>query len=53
MYINIDDDGDIFNLIEFLENDNQLSFTDMSLLKEFLLAVERIDLLEEFKKVEL
>ena len=51
--INIDEDGDIFNLIEFLENDDKLSFTDMSFLKEFLLAVGRIDLLEVLKKVEI
>lgn len=51
--ISVDDDGDILKLIEFLQNDNKLSFTDMSFLKEFLTAIDRIDLLEMLKQVEL
>jgi len=51
--ISLDDYGDIFNLIEFLQNDNKLSVTDLSILKGFLKAIDRIDLLERLNHVEL
>lgn len=51
--INVDDDGDIFKLIELLEDHNQLFFDDMSLLKKFLSGVKRIDLLVKLEKAEL
>ncbi|KAL9987855.1 hypothetical protein ACROYT_G002228 [Oculina patagonica] len=46
-------DGDIFKLIEFLCNANELSLTDMSLLKDFLLSVGRLDVLQALERVEL
>ena len=51
--ISLDDYGDIFNLIEFLQNDNKLSVTDLSILKGFLKAIDRIDVLEKLNHVEL
>ena len=51
--INVDDDGDIFKLIELLQDHNQLLFDDMSLLKKFLSGVKRIDLRVKLEKVEL
>ena len=47
--INVDDDGDIFKLIELLQE----LFDDMSLLKKFLSGVKRIDLRVKLEKVEL
>lgn len=46
-------DGDMFKLIEFLCNAYKLSFTDLLLLKRFLLSVSRFDMLEELERVEL
>ena len=51
--INVDDDGDIFKLIELLQDHNQLLFDDMSLLKKFLWGVKRIDLRVKLEKAEL
>ena len=51
--INVDDDGDIFKLIELLQDHNQLLFDDMSLLKKFLSGVKRIDLRVKLEKAEL
>lgn len=47
------DDGDIYRWIECLQDDNKLSFSDMYLLKRFLLAIKRVDLLEKLKVIEL
>ena len=43
----------MFKLIEFLCNDYKLAFTDLRLLKRFLLSVSRYDMLEELERVEL
>ena len=51
--IDVDDDGDIFKLIELLQDHNQLLFDDMSLLKKFLSGVKRIDLRVKLEKAEL
>ena len=51
--INVDDDGDIFKLIELLQDHNQLLFDDMSFLKKFLSGVKRIDLRVKLEKAEL
>jgi len=45
--------GEVFKLIEFLCNICTLSFTDFSLLKDFLSTVGRCDLLEALERVEL
>ena len=50
---NLSRDGEMFRLIEFLCNDRRLSFTDLSLLRRFLLSVSRYDMLEELERVEL
>lgn len=46
-------DGDMYKLIEFLCNDYKLGFTDLLLLKRFLLSVSRVDMLKELERVEL
>lgn len=46
-------DGDMFKLIELLCNDCKLGFTDLLLLKRFLLSVSRVDMFEELERVEL
>ena len=46
-------DAELFNLIKSLLNAQELSSTNMSLLKDILKDIERIDLLEELEKVEL
>ena len=46
-------DGDMYKLIEFLCNSYKLAFTDLRLLKSFLLSVSRCDMLEELERVEL
>ena len=51
--VNLSYDGEILRLIEFLWNDDKLSFTDLSLLRRFLLSVSRCDTLEELERVEL
>lgn len=51
--INVGNDSDIYKLVEFLQSANELSFTNMSLLKEFLLSVSHHDLLQELESVEL
>ncbi len=53
--VNVESDmySDIFKLIEFLLCANELSFTNMSVLKEFLSSVSRFDLLKKLKRVEL
>ena len=43
----------MFKLIEFLCNDYKLGFTDLLLLKRFLLSVSRYHMLEELERVEL
>ena len=49
----VDDDDDIFKLIELLQDHNQLLLDDMFVLKTFLSGVERCDLLIELEKAEL
>ena len=46
------DEGDVLRLIEFLLDDNKLSFTDMSFLERFLSSRKRYDLLEDLKFAE-
>ena len=50
---NMATDADVFNLIELLLCANELSFTNMSLLKAILTSIGRLDLLQELQKVEL
>ena len=50
---NLNNDGEMFKLIEFLCNDFKLSFNDLSLLAKFLSSVGRCDLLEALERVEL
>ena len=50
---NMATDADVFNLIELLLCANELSFTNMSLLKAFLTTIGRLDLLQELQKAEL
>ena len=52
-YIEVEDDGGLFKLIEFLQDNNHLSFNDMSFLKKFLSGAKRLDLLKALKKAEL
>ena len=49
----VDDDDDIFKLIELLQDHNQLLLDDMFVLKTFLLGAKRRDLLIELEKAEL
>ncbi len=51
--VNLESEEDIFKLIEFLLCAKELSFTNMSVLKEFLSSVGRFDLLKKLKRVEL
>ncbi|KAJ7383284.1 hypothetical protein OS493_029249 [Desmophyllum pertusum] len=51
--INVGNDSDIYKLVEFLQSADELSFTNMSLLKEFLLSVGHHELLQELESVEL
>ena len=51
--VDVANDGDFFKLIEFLLSAKELSFTDMSLLNEFLSSVGRHDILQKLKRVEL
>ncbi|XP_022786909.1 uncharacterized protein LOC111327075 [Stylophora pistillata] len=50
---NMATDAELFALIKFLLSSNELSFTNMSLLKEFLSSIGRHDLLQELRKVKL
>ena len=52
-HIEVEDDGGLFKLIEFLQDNNQLSFNDMSCLKKFLSGAKRLDLLKALEKAEL
>ena len=52
-HIEVEDDGGLFKLIEFLQDNNHLSFNDMSFLKEFLSVAKRLDLLKALEKAEL
>lgn len=52
-YIEVEDDGGLFKLIEFLQDNNHLSFNNMSFLKKFLSVAKRRDLLEALEKAEL
>ena len=45
-------DGDVLRLIEFLLDDNKMSFLDMSFLKEFLSSVKCYKMLEELEFAE-
>lgn len=49
----VDDDDDIFKLIELLQDHNQLLLDDMFVLKTFLSGTQRCDLLIELEKAEL
>lgn len=49
----VDDDDDIFKLIELLQDHNQLLLDDMVVLKTFLSGAQRCDLLIELEKAEL
>ena len=49
--IDVSNDGDILKLIEFLQDDHQLSLTNVSLLRRFLLSIKRYDLLQKLKQV--
>ena len=51
--VNLSKVGEVFRLIEFLCNNYNLSFTDLSLLRDFLSTVGRRDLLEVLERVEL
>ncbi|XP_020618079.1 uncharacterized protein LOC110055982 [Orbicella faveolata] len=51
--VDLSDDGEMYRLIEFLGNDGKLSFTNFSLLRNFLSIVRRFDILEELERVEL
>ena len=51
--VNLSDDGEMYRLIEFLCSDHKLSFTDLSLMRGFLLRVSRDDMLEALERVEL
>ena len=51
--VNLNNDGEIFRLIEFLCNNYKLSFTDLSLLKKFLSSIGRCDMLKALERVEL
>ncbi|XP_078358842.1 uncharacterized protein LOC144643445 isoform X3 [Oculina patagonica] len=51
--VNVESDRPSFKLIEFLLCANELSFTNMSVLKEFLSSVGRFDFLKKLKRVEL
>ena len=42
-YIEVEDDGGLFKLIEFLQDNSHLSFNDMSFLKKFHNMVADID----------
>ena len=46
-------DAEFFALINSLLNSNELSLTNMKVLKDFLLSIGREDLLQELKKVKL
>ena len=50
---NLSKDGEMLRLIVFLCNDAKLSFNDLSLLRKFLLSVNRCDILEKLERVEL
>ena len=52
-HIEVEDDGGLFKLIEFLQDNNHLSFNDMSFLKKFLSGAKRLDLLKALEKAEL
>lgn len=52
-HIEVEDEGGIFELIEFLQDNNHLSFNDMSFLKKFLSVAKRLDLLKALEKAEL
>ena len=51
--VDVINDGDVLRLIEFLLDDNKLSFTNMSFLKKFLLSRKCYKLLEELKFAEI
>ena len=51
--VNVASDPEFFKLIEFLLSAKELSFNDMSLLKEFLSSVGRLDVLQALERVEL
>ena len=52
-HIEVEDDGGLFKLIEFLQDNNHLSLNDMSFLKKFLSGAKRLDLLKALEKAEL
>ena len=52
-HIEVEDDGGLFELIEILQDNNHLSFNDMSFLKKFLSGAKRLDLLKALEKAEL
>lgn len=52
-HIEVEDDGGLFELIEILQDNNHLSFNDMSFLKKFLSGAKRFDLLKALEKAEL
>ena len=51
--VDVASDRDIFKLIEFLLSAKELSFNDLSLLKEFLSSVGRLDVLQALERVDL
>lgn len=50
--VDVVNDGDVLRLIEFLLDDNKMSFLDMSFLKEFLSSVKCYKMLEELEFAE-
>ena len=51
--VNLESDDDIFKLFEFLVRDSTLSVKDVSFLEPYLSEIDREDIFQKFKQVEL